>query len=203
MKKNHENVIIMSGYKGTGKPARFLFSLALAAFFCFSPVYGQSPQRPPIDVNLIIDGSQAFFDASEEITSWINNRLDQILTDGDRLTVWNAGSTARIIYSDTINSSADRENAKRSIREIPSSGATNSANISGALREAAGRQGSSYSYTLLISASPQELSSVLESPQANLLRFSRIEEFSNWRAFVVGLNLDTRVRRSAAAFFGS
>jgi hypothetical protein len=195
----------------------------LAVFFCLFSLHGQNPQRSPIDVNLIIDSSQAFMDSREEITSWVCNRLDQILVDGDRLTIWNAGSAATVIYSGSVNSDTDRENAKRSIRDISaassgaaSSGASSSGGASGvassgasgvalsnALREAAGRQGSSYNYTLLISTSPEALSSVLQGSQANLLRISRVEEFSNWRAFVVGLNLDTRVRRSAAAFFGS
>jgi hypothetical protein len=215
MKKKHENSIILSLLKEAGKPARFLLSLALAVFFCLFPLHGQNPQRPPIDINLIIDSSQAFIDSREEVTSWICNRLDQILTDGDRLTIWNVSSAASVIYSGSINSNTDKENAKKSIREsgaassgAASSGAANNGNASGtalsnALREAAGRQGSSYSYTLLISTSAEVLSSVLQGPQANLLRISRVEDYSNWRTFIVGLNLDARVRRSAAAFFGS
>jgi hypothetical protein len=178
-----------------------VLALFLAAFFCLSPLYGD---RAPINVNLIIDGSDAFFAASGEITSWVNNRLDQILVDGDRVTIWNAGSSARVVYSNTIGSSEDREAAKRSVRELASGTADSStADFSGALREAARLQSSSFSYTLLVSASAETLSSVLESPEASLLRFSRVEEFSSWRALVVGLNLDTRVRRAAAAYFGS
>jgi hypothetical protein len=195
----------MSGFTRTGKPAGLILSSALAVFFCIFPLYGEAPQRPPINVNLIIDSSQTFLDANEEITSWVCNRLDQILANGDRLIIWNAGSTVRVIYSGTINSNTDRENAKSSIREISASdnGIAGNVNLSGALREAAARESSSYSYTLLINTSREALSSVLEGPQANLLRFSRVEEFSSWRAFVVGLDLNTRVRRAAAAFFGS
>jgi len=35
------------------------------------------------------------------------------------------------------------------------------------------------------------------------MRYSRVEEFSGWRAIVVGLNLDTKVKRAAAGFYGS
>jgi len=179
-----------------------LLPLAMAVFFGLSGVYAQtagtSSQRAPIDVNLIIDGSVSFSSVRDEVTSWVSGRLDQILVDGDRVTVWSAGHSARIIYTGRINAD-EKEAVKRSIREISPSG--NNPDFSGALREAAGRQSSSYSYTLLISASPAALSSVINNPQGNLLRFSRIEEFTNWRALVVGLNLNERVRRSTSAFF--
>ena len=177
-----------------------LLVLALAVFFCLSPLFGE---RAPINVNLIIDGSPSFLDVKEEVTSWVCERLDQILVNGDRVTVWNAGSSAKVIYQDTINGGAGMEAVKKSIRELSAS-ASGTADFSGALRGAAAQQQiSSFSYTLLISASADALSSVLESPQANLLRFSRVEEFPAWRALVVGLNLDNRVRRAAAVFFGS
>jgi len=179
------------------------YMLLLAVFLCISPLYGQ---RSPINVNLIIDGSTAFLNVKEEVTSWICNRLDQLLIDGDRVTVWNAEANVKVIYSNNVNGSAGIEDVKKIIREQTASGSSASAkaDFSGALRQAAGqRQISSYSYTLLISASADALSPVLESPNANLLRFSRVEEFSSWRALVVGLNLDAKVKRAAAAFFGS
>jgi hypothetical protein len=183
--------------KNTVRAGLILPALVLTVFFIFStPLY--AADRAPIDVYLIIDGSNAFTDAKDEITTWVCNRLDEILADGDRVTVWNAGTTANIIYTGTINS-AEKEAVKRSVREFQAAG--DSADLSGALREASGRQSSNFSYTLLISASQAALSSVLSSPQAGLLRFSRIEEFSSWRSLVVGLNLDTRVRRAATAFF--
>jgi len=178
--------------------------VALSAFFlCISPLYGQ---RVPINVNLIIDGSTAFLDVKEEITSWICDRLDQLLVDGDKVTVWNAESSVKVIYSNNISGSAGKEDVKKSIREQTASGnsASDKADFSGALREAAGQKPiSSFSYTLLISASADALSPILESSQANLLRFSRVEEYSSWRALVVGLNLDEKVKKAAAAFFGS
>jgi len=177
------------------KPARILLLLILAVF-CLSPLYAQA--RAPIDVNIIIDGSSSLSGVKDEVTAWVIGRLDQILVDGDRITVWSAGTSARVIYTGTV-SNTEKEAAKKSIRDIAPSGQT--ADFSGALRDAAGRRGSSYSYTLLISASPAALSSVLSGPQANLLRFSRIEEFNSWRALVVGLNIDTKVKGAATAFF--
>jgi len=156
-------------------------------------------QRAPIDVNLIIDGSSSLAGLKNEITTWVNTRLDQILSDGDRVTVWNAGSQSRIIYTGKMDTAADKDAVKKSIRDLSPAGSN--PDFSGALKDASSKQSSGYSYTLLISASPAALSSVLSGPQANLLRFSRVEEFSGWRALVVGLNLESRVKRSAAAFF--
>ena len=167
------------------------------ALFCLFPVIGYA-QRAPINVNLIIDGSSSLAGSRAEIIPWVNNRLDQILVDGDRVTVWSAGTVARVIYSGTINSASDREAVKRSYRELTGSGAT--ADFSGALRQAADIPKTSFSYTLLISASPESLTSVLSGPYANLLRHSKVEAFPGWRALVVGLDIDARVRSSAAAF---
>ena len=177
---------------------RILIPLALAVFFGLTPVYAQ---RAPIDINLIIDGSQSLSGVKDQILAWTDERLNQILVEGDTVNVWNAGSEASRIFSSRINSISEREAVLRSIRDISPSG--DNADFSGALGEAARQGGSSYSYTLLISASPAALSYVLSGPQANLLRFSRVEEFTQWRAIVVGLNIDTRIRRAASAFLSA
>jgi hypothetical protein len=185
---------------GRGKTPKTALTLILAVFICLSPLYGAENQRSPINVNLIIDGSSSLSDVKDEITSWVLSRLDAILVDGDNVSVWSAGSSAGVIYSGRINSDADRDALKNSIRQLSGSGER--ADFSGALREASARQSSSFSYTLLISASGASLSRILTSSQANLLRYSRVEEFTTWRALTVGLNIDARVRRAAAAFFG-
>jgi len=183
------------------KIPKIAFSLILAVFICLAPLDGADTRSTPINVNLIIDGSSSLSAVKDEIISWVLSRLDTILVEGDNVMVWSAGSQARVIYSGRINSAADKEAVKNSIRQISGSG--NTADFSGALREASSRQSSGFSYTMLISASGASLSSVLSSPQANLLRFSRVEEFpGGWRALVVGLNIDARVRRAATAFFG-
>jgi hypothetical protein len=87
---------------------------------------------------------------------------------------------------------------------LSASAKSGAADFSGALTEASRQsQISNYNYTMLISASTDALSSVLQSPQAGMLRYSRIEEHSAWRALIVGLNIDSRVKRAAASYFGS
>ena len=176
----------------------FAFLIVLTALSGLCPLYAQ---RSAIDVNLIIDGSASLTNVKNEIAAWVSGRLDQILADGDRVTVWSAGTAAKVIYSGKMSGSSDRDAVKKSFSDLTPAG--RNADFSGALRDAASRQNAPYSYTLLISASPEALSSVLSGPQANLLRFSRVEEFSDWRALVVGLNIDSKVRAAAAAFFNN
>jgi hypothetical protein len=170
-------------------------------FFVFSVFINLSvhAQRAPIDVYLIIDGSASLASVKNEVNAWISGRLDQILTDGDMVTVWSAGPQSKVIYTGKIEGAPGKEAVKKSISDLVPAG--NRPDFSGALRDAASRRNSSYSYTLLISASPAALTSLLLSPQANLLRFSRIEEFPDWRALVVGLNLDEKIKKSATAYF--
>jgi hypothetical protein len=184
------------GFRIGLKNIKILLFLVFAVFIRLTPAYAQ---RAPIDVNLIIDGSSSLTGVKNEVTTWVSGRLDQILVEGDMVTVWSAGTQSKVIYSGKIEGAAGKEAVKKSIRDISPFG--NTPDFSGALRDAASRQSSSYSYTLLISSSPAALSSVLSSPQASLLRFSRVEEFTDWRALVVGLNIDAKVKRSAAAFF--
>jgi len=198
LKKLRLKCLVLGRKTGLFLPAVLIF------FFCISHVYGDS-QRPPIDINLIIDGSLSSASVKNEVTSWVCNRIDQILNDGDNVRIWSAGAAARVIYSGFVNNAAEIETVKKSIRELSES--QSGVDFSGALKEAANRasvlQNSSYSYTLLISASADALASVLSGPQANLLRYSRVEEFPAWRAIVVGMNIDAKVKRAAAAFWGS
>ena len=183
---------------------KIILGLILTALAGFSPLYGD--RSTPIDVNLIIDSSQALSGVKDEVIAWASRTLvEQILADGDRITVWSAGQAARVVFSGRIDGDSDREGVIKSIREISAAG--DSADFSGALREASSGSApaapAAFSYTLLISASPAALTPVLSGSQANLIRFSRVEEFSGWRVLVVGLNLDAKVRRAAAAFLGS
>jgi hypothetical protein len=184
------------GLRTSPKNLKIPLFLVFAVFFSLTPVFAQ---RAPIDINLIIDGSSSLTAVKNEVTTWISGRLDQILAEGDRVTVWNAGTQSKVVYTGKTEGAPGKEAVKKSIRDINPSG--NYPDFSGALRDAASRQNSSYSYTLLISATPAALSSVLSTRQAGLLRFSRVEEFTNWRALVVGLNIDGKVKKSAAAFF--
>ena len=180
---------------------RKILWLVLAVFCSLAPLYGDDIPRSPIDINLIIDGSGAFTGAKDEITAWLSGRLDQILIAGDRVTVWSAGPSAKVVFTGKVDGNSSIDAIKKSIRDISASG--NRADFAGALKDAAARKNSDPCYTLLVSVSQESLSALLSGGEANIMRFSRVEEFSGWRALVVGLNLDAKVQKAAAAFFGS
>jgi hypothetical protein len=180
-----------------------IFGLIIIVFGGITPLLGAQTRSAPIDVNLIIDGSESLSAVKEEVTAWVSrNFIDQVLAEGDNITVWSAGFAAKVIFSGKISGNSDKEGLKKNIREIAASGKT--ADFTDALKEAVlRRQNSQFSYTLLISASPEALAPVFSGGQASLARFSRVEEFSGWRALVVGLNLEEKVERAAAAFLDS
>jgi hypothetical protein len=179
---------------------KVMFGLVLAVFTAIAPVHGNNARSANIDLNLIIDSSQAYSEVAEDATGWVlNNLIDGLLINGDRITVWSAGEAAKIVYSESIKSDADRENVKRALRSLSAAGT--GADFSGALQDAASRAVSTgISYTILISSSAAALTPTLLGPQANLMRVSRVEESRGWLALVVGLNLDSKIKQAAAAF---
>jgi len=72
--------------------------MVLTVFCCLSPVYADN-QRPSININLIIDGSAGLTGVKEEISSWVTKRLDQLLIEGDTVTVWSTGTSAKVVYT--------------------------------------------------------------------------------------------------------
>jgi hypothetical protein len=179
---------------------RSLCWLILALCAGFSPLSADETRSVNIEVNLIIDGSAALATVLDEVTLWVSgNLVDRRLQEGDRIHIWNAGETAEIVYSGTLKSDAEKEQVRQTLRSLPAKGGT--ADFTGALREAAARSSGRMSYTLLVSASPAALSPALTGPESGLMRFSRIEEFPGWRLIIVALNIDSRVRQAAAAYF--
>jgi hypothetical protein len=164
--------------------------------------YGLDSRNTPIEVFLIMDGSSAMKNAGDEAVEWVCSSLvDGILQDGDRITLWNAGGTAQIVYSETIAGAAGKEAVKNTLRSL--SAGANQADFAGALRDASQRAAASRSamaYTLLISGSSAALSPALLGSGAGLLRYSRIEEFSGWRALVIALGINSRVGQAASAW---
>ena len=154
-------------------------------------------RNTPITINLIIDGTQALSSVMNDVTShFSNNLVDKILQNGDRLTIWSAGQTARILYSETINTPNDKENIKKILRNLPTQG--DSADFSGAL-QAIQRSGSNIQLTMLASVSYTALSPSLLNSAA--FRYSRVEEYHGWRVLVIAPDINERVRQAASAYF--
>jgi hypothetical protein len=147
-----------------------------------------------------MDGSQAMKNAGEEAVNWVGSYLvDQILREGDRLTIWDAGAAARIIYSDTLKGDGFRDEIKNLLKSRNPGGPA--ADFTGALREAASRNsGGKMTYTMLVSGSSASLSPSLLGNGTNLLRFSQVRDFPSWKVLIIALDINSRVREAAAAY---
>jgi hypothetical protein len=170
-----------------------------------SPLFADTARAFPVDLFLVIDGSAALEQGRNDALDWLCGQVvDGLLRDGDSLTVWAAGEKAEEIYSGRVAGKETKDAAKALIRSIPAGG--ESADFAGALREAARRGGGSagdsgrLACALLISGMAAGYNSLSGGEMANLLRYSRFEEFPAWRAVTVAPGIGSAVKNAAAAF---
>jgi hypothetical protein len=178
----------------------------LTALFLPAFLPAQDIRTIPLDMYLIVDGSSRTPEAEQETAVWIGEQIiDRLLKDGDSLTLWSAGPEARLLFSETLGGANGKEAAKAKLNALEASGGV--PDFSGALKDAASRsaRGSSgrISYTLLVSASAEALAPALTGKDANLFRWSRVEEYSRFRVLVVAPNIHNQVRQAAAAYMKS
>ena len=185
---------------------RLMFILILAVLAAPGLLMAADQRTIPLDLYLIIDTTEGFREAREETVAWINEQvLDRLLQEGDRLVIWSAGTTARIIHTETIG--AGKDDAKNKVRNLEITG--RNADFTGALREASSRAsqenpgGNRISYTLLVSASAENLAPSIETGSAGLFRWFRTEKYDRWQALVVDPNINQRVHQAAAAYMAS
>ena len=177
--------------------------IILALFF----VIGLLPQLSaenrrviPLDMYLIIDGSESFQGSKNDAVAWINNQVvDRILMDGDRLTIWRAGNNAQIVYSGDV--SGRKEDIKTALNALSTDARI--PDFSRALTEAASRVSQTsqerLAYTMLVTASAEGLEQTLTGGARDLLRWFRSEKYERWQVLVVGPDLTPRVRQAAAS----
>jgi hypothetical protein len=174
---------------------------ALLLVFVVSGLYSDNGRNTPVTVYLIVDGSQALNSVIDDVSAWVSgNLLDTILQNGDRLVMQSVQSPGAVktVYTG-VYGSGEKEKILRELAAVPAEGGDESPDFAPALQSAAAS--GVFTYTLLICASPSGLSPTLDGPGAGLLKYSRMEEFRGWRAVVVGLNLNEKVRRAASDWF--
>lgn len=169
-----------------------------AAFFAGTPLWAQRA----LDAYVIIDGSSAMDKGGPEAVSWVcGTVIDEILKEGDRLTVWTAGESVRLLYSAAVSADT-KDEAKKLIRGIVFQGS--SADYKGALTEARTKilagTGKNLNWTILVSGANPRDPPVLEAESAGLLMYSRVENFSGWRVLTVGLDISGKVRESVFSY---
>ncbi|GHV60848.1 hypothetical protein AGMMS49587_03510 [Spirochaetia bacterium] len=180
-----------------------LLGLLTAFFLLPQGVRAADSRSIPIDVNIIMDGSAAMQAADEGAVNWVCSYvIDSLLREGDTLRLWIAGETAKNEFSGPLKDEDTKEEIRKLLRSaVPGS---RTADFTGALQEAArmsaSRSGPAITYTLLVTASSAGLSPTLTGAGANYMRYSRVMEFSGWRALVIALNADSRVQNAAKAY---
>jgi hypothetical protein len=172
--------------------------------FCFSSFLSAADTRTiPLDLFLIVDSSSTLNAAKDAAITWMCTHLiDELLREGDHLTVWFAADTARIVFSDSVNG-VRKEAARNVLRTMASS--ASSADFAGALRDASVRAGATQNvnrivYTLLVSGSEASIFSTTDTDIVGLLRFSRVDDFSGWRVMTIGLGLSAQAQRAATNY---
>jgi hypothetical protein len=183
--------------------AKQLFLLCYTLIlFPFAKIWGEDARSIPVDVYVIVDSSSSMEKGKEEAVNWICTAvIDGIARAGDSLSVWTAGEKPELIYSKTV-SAETKEEAKNVIRQIRFSGSA--ADYKGALNEvqakALAARGGRMAYTLLISGANPKDPPIKEAESAGLLLYSRVESFSGWKVFTVGLDVSARIRESADSY---
>ena len=172
-----------------------LFRLAILCFLVAGIPHflTANPRTTPIDVYVIVDSSTAMERVKDDALGWLSSVIiDTMLRSDDRIWIWTAGSSPRLIYSGTLE---NKELAKTALRSIQFDGST--ADYRSALLEAQvlARRSDRITYTLLVSSSAAADQTDRETELAGLLRYSRVESFPGWRVITVGLDLENRVRR--------
>jgi hypothetical protein len=149
---------------------------------------------------IIIDGSENLLPGKDAALQWLcDSVVDTLLQGGDRLTVWVASDTVRVLYEGPVEGEAAREGIKTALRSFTPRG--EAADYAGALGQAAAavRRAEGLTYTLVISGQGGGPSAG-GAGALRFLRYSRVLDFPGWRAQVVGLDLAPRVEQAAAAF---
>ncbi|MDR2404151.1 MAG: hypothetical protein LBD78_08990 [Spirochaetaceae bacterium] len=179
------------------------FWLLFFVIFILSPfpfLAAEDVRVVPMDMHLIIDGSAALRAGRDGAVSWLcDHVVDELLREGDRLSIWIAAGRAKRIFSEALSGGDKKEEVKALLRSIVPG--DDSADFSGALREAAAiTGGGTMVYTLLITGSAAGYSPLSGSDTIDFLRYSRVQEFPGWRAIVAAPGIASRIRNAASAY---
>ena len=183
------------------------YFLALALLAVFLPRLDAEDRRIiPMDLYLIIDGSEAFQGGEASSIVWIKERIvDRLLLDGDRVSIWNAGERAELVFSGVYSSSGGNEAIKDKLSSLVSTG--KNADFAGALRNVASgissAAGDRLSYTILVTASAGGLERALAGDTQGLLRWFRSEKYEQWQVLVVAPDIGRKVNQAAQAYMNS
>ena len=186
-------------------PKKQFFLTFIILAICLPRLDAEDSRVIPMDLYLIIDGSQAFQGGKAGAVAWINEQVvDRLLLDGDRVSVWTAGDRAELVFSGDV--SGEKGAIKDKLLSIAATG--RSADFPGALRNVnAGISGAGgggrLSYTMLVTASAEGLERALAGETQGLLRWFRTERYEQWQVLIVAPDIGRKVNQAATAYMNS
>ena len=159
-----------------------------------------------MDLYLIIDDSESFYNAKDNAIAWVNAQvLDRLLMEGDSVTIWSAGDSAQMLFSGNIVSLEEKKDIQGKLRDLQTVGKT--ADFSGALKELVSALGRTpenrLSYSILLTASVVSLWPALAGNSQNSLRWFRTEKYERWQALILAPDIGQRVTQAATAYMNS
>jgi len=160
----------------------------------------------PLDLYLVIDCSESFNNAKSDALAWVSSKLvDRLLIEGDKVTIWSAGDSARIIYNGEITASGGKREIMDLLQNLATNGKT--ADFPGAFGDLAPRVSQTsqnrLSYTVIVTSSALRLESSLTGSSQALLRWSRSEKYSGWQVLVAAPDIAPKVRQAALSYMSS
>jgi hypothetical protein len=160
----------------------------------------------PLDLYLVIDSSESINGVKDEALTWVySNVVDRLLVEGDKITIWSAGDSARIIHNGEITASGGKQEIRDLLQNLVTNG--KGADFPGALRDLAGRVSQTdqnrLSYTVLVTSSAGGLESALTGSSQTLLRWSRSEKYSGWQVLVAAPGIAPKVQQAALNYMSS
>lgn len=180
-------------------------SLILIILVSFSSVLGAEDRRTiPLDMYLIIDGSESFQSVKNDAVVWLSGQVvDRILMEGDKVTIWTAGEKAEIIYSGEITSGGDEIGQIKDLLLAVDTGGKD-ADFSGALIELQPKflqtPENRLPYSMLVTSSAGGLGGTLSGSSQGILRWSRSKKYERWQVLTFAPGLGRMVNQAATAY---
>ena len=180
---------------------RFILGVFFLIFLFPGFTAAEDRRTLPVTLYLIIDGSEGIKNGKNAAAAWINDYIvDNILQEGDDLTIWIAAEKAKVLFSESLSGTAQKETVKELLRSVNPEGSA--ADYTGAFRDALARQNrqsrQGISYILLVTGSAGGPSR--GNPPAEFLRYSKVQEFPGWRVQVVGLGLGPGIQKAVSDY---
>lgn len=184
---------------------RFLFVLMIL-IIPFSLCFGQDERSLPVEVYVIFDNSVSMQGSEDEAAAWLSRHIaDNILQAGDSLTVWSASGEPAVEFSGTVGGEESISEIKAVLASItPTENAGNdTAAFENIKKIRTSPSQYAQSYIILVTGVSGSNASLFSAEAAEVLKYSRSNDFPGWKVMIIGLGIEQRVRTAAAAYMSS